>query len=420
MVAYGVGDILGAGIYALVGKIAGIAGQYCWISFMVALIVASFTALSYAELGSRFPKSGGEATFCKEGFRRDHISFLIGWLVLFSGIVSMATISKAFSGYLLPFLPDVPQGLVITAFLLVLTIINFVGIREASSANIVCTLIEVGGLIVVIGAGVAYLWSHGVIAEASYGGEPFSFPIVLQAGALAFFAFIGFEDMVNVAEEVEAPEHTLPKAIIVALIFSSLLYMMISVVAVRVVAPSELASSTAPLLEVVKKGAAWFPVGIFTAIALFAVSNTSLLNFITGSRLIYGMASQGLLPAVLGKIHPKRRTPHVAIMLVFLVTLILALSGSLTFLAGTTSTLILIVFIAVNSSLVFVKMRREQGRPRFSVPMLIPVMGVLTSLGLIFFVPRRSMVATGVILLFGLALLGIYRKFGKIGSPLRP
>ena len=396
IVAYGVGDILGAGIYALIGKIAGIAGHYCWIAFGIAFITASFTALSYAELGSRFPRSGGEATFCLEGFKRPWISFLVGWLVLFSGIVSMATISRAFAGYLSPMIPGVPIPVIIIAFLLLLTVINFAGIRHSSSANILCTLIEVSGLLIIVAIGINTLMHHGGLALAPSTGEKISPILMLQAGALAFFAFIGFEDMVNVSEEVKNPETSIPAAIITSLGLASLLYIAVAIISVNVVDPKHLAASKAPLLEVVRVGAPSFPLSLFTIIALFAVSNTSLLNFITGSRLIYGMADQGLLPRQLAKIHPSTRTPYVAILLVLAVTLGLALSGTLTFLAGTTSTLLLLVFIAVNASLLLIKKQGRKGG-KFHVPALVPILGFLSCAGLIAFVPPHSLVtASGV------------------------
>ncbi len=409
IVAYGVGDILGAGIYALIGKIAGIAGHYCWIAFGVAFITASFTALSYAELGSRFPRSGGEATFCLEGFKRPWISFLVGWLVLFSGIVSMATISRAFAGYLSPMIPGVPVPVIIIAFLLLLTAINFAGIRHSSSANILCTLIEVSGLLIVVAIGINTLINHGGLVLIPSSSEKISPTLMLQAGALAFFAFIGFEDMVNVSEEVKNPEKSIPAAIITALGLASLLYVAVAVISVNVVDPEQLAASSAPLLEVVKVGAPSFPLFIFTIIALFAVSNTSLLNFITGSRLIYGMADQGLLPRQLARIHPKTHTPYVAILLVLAITMILALSGTLTFLAGTTSTLLLLVFIAVNCSLLLIKKQGNKGG-KFFVPAIVPLLGVFSCAGLISFVPAHSFITASGVAGVGIVLWLISQK----------
>lgn len=390
LVAYGVGDILGAGIYALVGKVAGVAGSACWAAFAAAMVTASLTGLSYAELGGRFPRSGGAATFCQEAFGLRWVSVLIGWLVLCSGMVSMATVSHAFAGYLRHFFPAAPEFLIVLLFLSGLAVITFRGMRESSGANILCTVVELAGLLLVIGAAAWFLLRVGDLHSVPAEEQAVPAGAVLQAAALAFFAFIGFEDLVNVAEEARDPGRDLPRAIVTALAVTGTVYMVIALLAVRVVPPGELAASTAPLLAVVRRAAPAVPAGLFTAVALFAVSNTALLNFVMGSRLLYGMAREGLLPAPLGAVHPARRTPHVAIGAVLAVTLALALSGKLVNLAGTTSALLLAVFFAVNIGLVVI--RRRRGRAEgFSVPSWVPAAGACASLGLMFFVPAESL-----------------------------
>ncbi len=414
LVAYGVGDILGAGIYALVGKVAGAAGTGCWIAFSVALGVAALTALSYAELGSRFPKSGGAAAFCQEAFRSPHISILIGWLVLCSGVVSMAAVSKAFAGYFHSIVPQAPQPWVVGFFLFGLGVLNFRGMKESSSANIFCTAVEVSGLLVVLAAGGWFL------SALSRGPIPFhpsdvpeaavSWERIVRGAALAFFAFVGFEDLVNVAEESKDPRRDLPKAIITAVLATGLLYLAIAWMAVRIVPPSELAVSNAPLLAVVKTAAPWIPAGLFSGVALFAVSNTALLNFIMGSRLLYGMAQEGLVPAWLGAVHARRHTPHRAIGVLLVIALVLALSGSLVFLAGATSALILTIFTIVNAALLAIKFRSEPTPGVFQIPWMIPALGVAASLGLGAFVPWESwvraftLIAAGIVLVAGRSL----------------
>jgi len=404
LVAFGVGDILGAGIYALVGKVAAVAGEACWVAFMVSMGVAAFTALSYAELGGRFPKSAGEAQFCREGFRAGWLAWLIGWLVLCSGIVSMAAVSRAFAGYFIGWLPQVPAPVVIIGFLLALTGINFLGIRQSSTANIICTVIELSGLLFVVIAGLLFLGGDHP-ATAAPPVEPVAWSGILQGGALAFFAFIGFEDMVNVAEEVHAPERNLPRAILCAVGFAGALYLVVAWVAVAVLGPSDLAASSAPLLDVVRRAAPAVPVGLFTLIALFAVTNTALLNFVMGSRLLYGLATQGLVPRWLGAVHPTRQTPHRAIALVMAVAMALALSGTIVLLAGTTSVLLLAVFVVVNLSLAVIKRRPgESAVGGFRVPWLIPVVGACTSLGLMAFVPPHTVRVALVIAALGVVL----------------
>jgi APA family basic amino acid/polyamine antiporter len=419
LVAFGVGDILGAGIYALIGEIAAIAGGASWIAFAAALFVAGLTALSYAELGSRFPKSGGEAYFCEQGLGSPKMALIVGWLVLCSGVVSMATVARAFSGYLLEMFGSASPlslSLVAALFLMVIAMINFWGIRQTSFLNIIFTIIEVSGLMIVLIAGFYFI--SGSAGETPAPGsataiETVGWTAILQAGALAFFAFIGFEDMVNVAEEVKEPRRTLPLAILVAVVIAGSIYMLVIWVATRVVPPAELGASQAPLMEVVARAAPSFPLWIFSLIALFAVANTGLLNFVTASRLLYGMAGQKLVPSWFDKLHPKTQTPHRTTFALLLVAMILAVSGSLSFLAGTTSILILLVFLAVNGSLLAVKtFRRGQVPPHdgFRVHAVLPVVATLSCLGLIPFVPAGSILRASILIAVGLILM-VWRAF---------
>jgi APA family basic amino acid/polyamine antiporter len=243
------------------------------------------------------------------------------------------------------------------------------------------------------------------IRETITASSQVSWKAIASGAALSFFAFIGFEDMVNVAEEVKDPERNMPRAILLALVVTGLVYLLVVLIATTVIAPTTLAGAKAPLLAVVQRATDVVPDRVFTLIALFAVANTGLLNFIMGSRLIYGMSRQGLLPSALGTVHPKRRTPHLAILTVLVVALALALSGTLTYLAGTTSLLLLVVFFAVNLSLVAIK-RRERGSLRtFCAPRLIPIVGALTCLALMPFVPRGSLLTAVVILGLGVGLV---------------
>lgn len=402
LLAYGVGDILGAGIYSLVGKVAGAADAASWLSFGVAMGVAALTALSYSELAGRYPRSGGAAVYCREAFQTEWPAFLVGWLVLCSGMVSMATVSRGFAGYLESFLPRLPYPLVAAGFLFLLAAINFRGIRESSGANILCTLVELSGLFLVIFVCLGFVFQVGdlFITSGAEVARPVPLPALFQGAALAFFALIGFEDMANVAEEAHRPERDLPRAMLAAVAIAGGLYMLIGYLAVRVVPPAELAASPAPLLAVVRRAAPNVPPRLFSAVALFAVSNTALLNFVMGSRLLYGMAKEGLLPAALGSVHARRQTPHVAIGVIFLAVVALTLSGGITFLAGTTSSLILAVFILVHASLLVIKRRTGDGPAPFRVPVFVPLLGIFTSIGLLTYMPSGSL--KGALLLAGL------------------
>jgi len=407
LVFYGVGDILGAGIYALVGKVAGVAGSASWAAFGIALFVAGLTALTYAELGGRFPRSAGESFFTEQAFRRPGLALLVGWVVLCSGILSLATVSVAFGGYMSGLLPGLPPSVTIVGILLLLAAINFRGMRESSTTNIIATMVELTGLLIVIVAGALFLGrdSSSGIAQTIESGRSVGWTEIASGAALGFFAFIGFEDMVNVAEEVKDPERNMPRAILLALCVTGAVYLVVVLVATSVVAPAVLAESEAPLLSVVQRATDVVPDRLFTLIALFAVANTGLLNFIMGSRLIYGMSRQGLLPAALGKVHPRRRTPHLAILTVLGVALALALSGTLSYLAGTTSLLLLLVFFTVNVSLVRIKRRDRDAIRTFCAPRLVPIVGALSCLGLMPFVPRGSLLTAGIILALGVGLV---------------
>ena len=412
LVFYGVGDILGAGIYALVGKVAGVAGSASWAAFGVALFVAGLTGLTYAELGGRFPRSAGESFFTAQAFGRPALALLVGWLVLCSGILSLATVSVAFGGYMTGLVPGLSAQVTVAAILLLLALINFRGMRESSTTNIVATMVELTGLLIVIVAGVLFLARSpdAAIAHTIEVSRSVGWTEIASGAALGFFAFIGFEDMVNVAEEVKDPERNMPRAILIALCVTGFIYLLVVVVATSVVAPATLADSEAPLLTVVQTATDAVPDRLFSLIALFAVANTGLLNFIMGSRLIYGMSRQGLLPAALGAVHPKRRTPHLAILTVLAFALALALSGTLTYLAGTTSLLLLLVFFTVNVSLVMIKRRDSDTMRTFCAPRWVPLAGALSCLALMPFVPRGSLLTALIILALGAGLVALRGK----------
>ncbi|MBW2548732.1 MAG: amino acid permease, partial [Deltaproteobacteria bacterium] len=281
LVFYGVGDILGAGIYALVGKVAGVAGSASWAAFAVALFVAGLTALTYAELGGRFPRSAGESFFTEQAFGRPSLALIVGWVVLCSGILSLATVSVAFGGYMSGLVPGLPPSVTVVGILLLLAAINFRGMRESSTTNIIATMVELTGLLIVIIVGALFLAEEpqAGISETIAASSEVSWDSIARGAALSFFAFIGFEDMVNVAEEVKDPERNMPRAILVALVVTGFVYLLVVVIATSVVPPAVLEQSEAPLLAVVQRSTDAVPDRLFSLIALFAVANTGLLNF---------------------------------------------------------------------------------------------------------------------------------------------
>jgi len=415
LVAFGIGDILGAGIYGLIGNVAGEVGNAVWASFLVAFVVAAFTGLSYAELGSRLPHSGGEARYAENAFRRKWLAYVVGFLVLLSGLVSISTVSHIFANYLTiegGLLPGFPGWIVRLVFLLGIGVITYWGIRQSSATNVVCTLVEMGGLLVVI---VVALPSFGSVDyfefPAAEGGAPFEgVPIwaLLGGGVLAFYSFIGFEDLANVAEEVKNPRRNLPRAIIISLAIAAVFYGLVAIAAVSVVPHEELASSgaSAPLLEVVKRAAPGFPIRLFSIIALFAVTNTALVNFVMGSRLLYGMARQQLVPEALGRVHPKRSTPHHSILLMLIVTGILTLTLEKATLAGTTSFVLLAVFFVVNISLAVMKLRKDEVEEGVGirVPLFVPFVGAALTVALALATKPKALISFAILAPAGLLL----------------
>jgi basic amino acid/polyamine antiporter, APA family len=417
LVIYGVGDILGAGIYAVIGKIAGLSGTLVWASFLVAMTVAAFTALSYAELGSRFPQSGGVACFVHRAFRTDWLSVLVGWLMFCTCLVSMATLSKSFAGYLNAFAPAIPEWLIILALFAILAFVNFRGMKESSALNIFCTSVEVTGLIIVILVAVLFLNGGGTVNPVAVPNEQaIGWTAVIQGAALAFYAFIGFEDIVNVAEEVKNPERNVPRAILMALAIAGVFYIIVAWLALQVLNPSELAASEAPLLDVVLRGQPNFPQLMFTMIALFAVLNGTLLNFVTASRLLFGMSREGLLPSWLGRLHRRRSTPYRTFLVILPVAIFLALSGTLEFLAGTTATLILAMFCLVNLSLLLIK-RRDPDTDGFKVPYVIPAIALVFDVVLVAFASVESHILALIFTGIGVILIFLQRAMKRKQLP---
>lgn len=397
LLIYGIGDILGAGIYALIGKVASQSGSFTWISFLIALLTALLTALSYAELTQRHPRSGGASYFIQVATKSRAASFIVGWLLVCVSIVSMATLSRAFLGYIEGFGFDLSDPLIILEFLLFLGFINFWGGRQSSTANIISTTIEVFGLFVVVAAGIYFISQASPRPPATHYVTTVH---ILEGAALAFYAFIGFEDLANVAEEVKNPRRNLPIAIVGSLVAAGILYIVIGWISTAVMKPEALARSSNPLTDIVAVSDLNFPVKLFGVIALFAVANTCLLNFITASRLLYGMSMQRILPSFFSKIHSKTRTPYVAIASILPVAFLLASFGDLTFLAGTTSGLILFVFCATNYSLIRIK-NLELMEGGFQVPSITPWLALAANIGLLAFSQVNTLLTSFLFVVLG-------------------
>ncbi|MDP1603317.1 MAG: APC family permease [Legionella sp.] len=413
LIIYGVGDILGAGIYAIVGKIAGHAGPLTWLSFSIAMAVVLLTALSYSELGSRFPKSGGVSIYIQEAFGRKWLSVFAGLLLLSATIFSMSTLSQAFVGYLGAFGLHLPHWFGVSSFLIILLLINIRGIKQSSIANIVSTAVEVSGLLIVLVCGFWYLSKSN---NQSVITPPAAMPNirdVFQGAALAFFAFTGFEDLANVAEEVIHPEKNLPRAILSSLGVAGLFYLGVSWMATAIIPGSELSQSDAPLLAVVSKSYPAMPTYLFSIIAIFAVSNTTLLNYITASRLLYGMSKTELLPKFLQTVHSKYHTPYIAILVIFPLVLLLGLTGTLGELAGSTSAIVLTVFSLSCIALIKIKFKRDTDKTNskiFRIPLFVPWLAVVLNMTAIAFLPIRNIIPAAIFIGVGLIISWVATK----------
>jgi amino acid transporter len=394
LVVYGVGDMVGAGIYGTVGDAAVQMGNAVWLSFVFSMVAAVLTGLSYACLASRYPRAGGAAYVTHRAFNLGFMSYLIGLMVTASGLTSMATSTNVFTRTVLGLTttqPDAamhgwPWYLVALSFLGFLTLVNLRGIRQSMWVNILCTLVEVGGLLFVIAIGASH-WGSVDYLETPPATGRLGIGMLLGSSVLTFFSFIGFEDMLNVSEEVKDPRRTMPRGMVLAQLVVTVLYIGIAVTAVSVIPYQEFAQrDLSPLARVTQAAAPWLHPRMFDFVTLFAVSNTVLINYIMGSRLLYGMARQGLMPGALGRVHPTRRTPHVAILTLLAVVVVLAMSGgpdAVRQLADATALLLLCSFIVVNTSLIVLKRRPGEPAGGFEVPVAVPALGVLVNAAMI-------------------------------------
>jgi amino acid transporter len=379
---YGLGNILGAGIYVLIGKVVGHAGLFAPLSFLLASLLASLTAFSYAELSARFPLSAGEAVYVQKGLRRPALAALVGGLIVFAGCVSSATILRGFVGYLQVFVPA-SEVAALPLLILVLGGLAVWGITQSVTVAAAFTLLEIGGLLLIIAIGTPGLLERqpmppdfGPLASLE------TWSGIAVGAFLAFYAFIGFEDMVNVAEEVRQPERNLPRAILWAVALSTLLYFAVALVAVTSLAPQQLAGADAPLALIYQTLTGREPV-LITLIGMLAVINGALIQMIMASRVVYGMADRGWLPDLLRRVHPRTRTPVAATLLIAALVLLLAMWGTIELLAKATSYTLLFVFALTNLSLWRLKRREPHPDGVIRVPTWIPALGFLASLAVI-------------------------------------
>jgi basic amino acid/polyamine antiporter, APA family len=405
-----VGDMIGAGIFALVGEVGGKVGGAIWSAFAAALILAILTAGAYAELVTKYPRAGGAATYVNRAYRRHFVTFIIAFLVMASGVTSAATLSRAFAGDYFNQFVDVPLVPVALGFIVLVGLINFRGISESVKLNLVLTLGSLLGLalIVVIGVAAVADGSADVGRNLEFTEGSSVFAAVLAGAALAFYALIGFEDSVNVAEETPNPTRSFPRTLFGGLLIAGIVYMLVTVAASSVVPTEDLAGSDGPLLEVVRQGPIDLPLKLFAVVALMAVANGALLNMIMASRLTYGMGTQGVVPRAFGRVHAGRRTPWVAIIFTTALAIVLILTGDLELLADVTVTLLLFVFIVVNATVIVLRRDRVE-HDHFRTPIVLPVLGIVTCVALLTQRDAEVWLRAGLILALGVVLYAVTR-----------
>ncbi|MFK7963597.1 MAG: APC family permease [Burkholderiaceae bacterium] len=379
---YGLGVTVGAGIYVLIGETAALAGAYAPMAFMIAALVVGFTAFSYAELSTRYPVSAGEAAYVQAGLRRVWIAQAVGLAVATSGIVSAAAVAIGAGGYLASLL-TVPAGFATTVIILLMGLVAWWGITESVASAAIITVIEVLGL------GFVIAWGFGAAEPAGVSLAEMIPPLqgshwlgIGAASVLAFFAFVGFEDMVNVAEEVKNPRKVLPQAIATTLVVATLIYIAVVAAVLMTVPLTDLAGAKAPLTLVFADAPGWVQ-NSFSAVAVLATINGVLIQMIMASRVIYGMADRGQLPSALAQISPLTSTPGHATALVVAIVLALTQLVPIERLAGYTSQIVLCVFVFVNLSLIAIKRQSSSVGDYFNVPLAVPILGVVTSLALL-------------------------------------
>ncbi|MFF8095022.1 APC family permease [Streptomyces sp. NPDC016675] len=424
LILFVIGDILGTGIYATTGKVAGKVGGALWLPFLIGFVVALLTAASYVELVGKYPKAAGAALYTQKAFKVPFLTFIVAFMVMCSGLSSASAAARAFSGdYFQEFTDAIPPTLIAIVFLLALSCLALRGVSESVKTNVVLTIVELTGLLVILGIGAWAVFSgdgeSSRLGEFEGSGTGYALITgVLGATALGFFAFVGFEDSVNMAEETQDPVRTFPRAIFVGVAVTGVIYVLVALVSSLLVDYRTLEASSGPLLEVVKAGGVDFPPKLFALIALFAVTNSALINIMMASRLCYGLANERVLPRAMGKVLPRRRTPITGIVFVTLLALGLVSTGEIEGLGDTTSFLLLCVFAVVNVTVLVLRKDRVEHR-HFRTPTILPVLGALTALVLASPLAERAAdvyIRAGVLVAIGVALWGV----NKLVMRLRP
>jgi basic amino acid/polyamine antiporter, APA family len=406
----GLGVIIGSGIYVIIGAAAGKAGNAVWLSFLLAAIGASFTALSYARLGHLRPKNAPEYQFVNMAFG-SRLAFLAGWLILLAQIVSSAAVALGFAGYLHSLL-NIPVLFSAIGLIILCSLVVFIGIGQSALLAGVLTCVEIVGLLIIIGIGLPKF------GQVNYWETPAGFSGVLSAASLVFFAYLGFEGMANLSEEMKNPEKNLPRAIILALVLSALAYVLVSISAVSVVGWNGLSQSNAPLALVAEQGLGSQAGLVLSIISLASTANTVLILLLAASRIMHALSSAKVLPIFLSKVNQRQRTPWVAIISVGLISMIFASLSSIQQIAEYTNFITLLAFIGVNASAIKLL---QKGATTTSVShimlnRLLPSLGVLASIYLAVNTGWQAAIFGAIVILVGLLVFWINNWLAKRSS----
>ncbi len=416
-VFYGLGVIIGAGIYVLIAPAAGFAGNAVWLSFLLAASLATFTGLGYAELGSMFPKAAAEYVYVKRAYKSHLYAFMLGWLIIFTGMVSISAVSLGFTGYFADLFGVTEQAakyivpLISAGMITLMAFVNFLGIKETSIVNIIITSTVIVGLLIII----FLAFSSGSFGSVDYFEMPKGLEGVFIAASLIFFAYLGFEEIVNVAEETRNPRRVLPKAIILAVIISTVLYVLTSISVVSIEGWRALAESRAPLANAAGTILGHNGELLLSGIALFATASTVLGLILVVSRMIWGMSREGALPKFLSHIHT-RSTPVAAILAVAAGSIAFVFLGDIEHVAKITSAGALIIFLNVNLALIWLRYTQPNTPRPFKIPLnigkypLIAGMGVFVSMLMLFQFDLRILWIAAVVVAVGVVVFLIYKR----------
>jgi APA family basic amino acid/polyamine antiporter len=395
----GVGIILGAGIYVIIGTAAGDSGSAVWLSFMLAATLAGMTGLAYAELASMFPFAGASPVYVQEAFGR-RAGFVLGWLRLSVSVLTAATVAIGFGGYMAGF-SEIP--VVVAALLVLLLSLAIIvrGVRETILLTVLMTLLEASGLVVILTLGADTVGSRPLLEM------PHGVTGLMTGGALVFFAFEGFEQIATLSEETRDPTRNIPRAILLAIAGSAVLYVLVSITAVSAVPWEQLARSSSPLAEVAETAGGPGYARLLSGIALFATFNTALMMLATAARRAYGMATRGMLPALFRVVGDRRRTPWVAAIALTACAGLVVLSGDIGFAAHTANFAIFLSFIAVNATVIRLRYT-QSGRIRpFRIPLsigrlpVVPLASIFGTVALASFSQRQSILVVLAIVALG-------------------